>query len=163
MAQENTASLLDPLPEGQGADGATDAGARVAASPLGDEASGLHTPAASDSDGHTSGLDAASAGDFSTAGVGAGPLAGGIADVAVLGNIPVKLSMEIGRTSITIAELLSLGKGSVVELQRMADEPLDILVNGTLVAHGEAVLVGERFGIRLTDVISAKERLGKVV
>jgi len=147
MAQENTASSLDPLPEGQGADGATGAGAPAAESTHGNEASGLHTMAASDSGEHA----------------GAGPLAGGIADVAVLGNIPVKLSMEIGRTSITIAELLSLGKGSVVELQRMADEPLDILVNGTLVAHGEAVVVGERFGIRLTDVISAKERLGKVV
>jgi len=86
----------------------------------------------------------------------------GIADIAMIGNIPVSLSMEIGRTSLTIAELMSLGKGSVVELQRMADEPLDVLVNGTLVAHGEAVVVGDRFGIRLTDVVSADERLGRL-
>ena len=85
-----------------------------------------------------------------------------LADLALLGDISVSLSMEIGRTTITIAELLSLGKGSVVELQRMADEPLDILVNGTLVAHGEAVVVGERFGIRLTDVVSQRERLARL-
>jgi len=96
------------------------------------------------------------------AAVGEARSVAGIGDIALLGNIPVNLSMEIGRTSITIKELLSLGKGSVVELQRMADEPLDVLVNGTLVAHGEAVVVGERFGIRLTDVISPSERLGKL-
>ena len=82
-----------------------------------------------------------------------------VADLALIGNIPIELSMEIGRTRITIKELMSLGKGSVVELQRMADEPLDVLVNGTLVARGEAVVVGDRFGIRLTDVVSRDERL----
>ena len=76
-------------------------------------------------------------------------------------DIPVVLSMEIGQTRMTIGEVLKLGKGSIVELQRMADEPLDVLVNGTLVAHGEAVVVGERFGVRLTDVISPNERLNK--
>ncbi|MBX2837389.1 MAG: flagellar motor switch protein FliN [Gammaproteobacteria bacterium] len=77
-------------------------------------------------------------------------------------DIPVVLSMEIGQTRMTIGEVLKLGKGSIVELQRMADEPLDVLVNGTLVAHGEAVVIGERFGIRLTDVISTNERLNKI-
>lgn len=76
-------------------------------------------------------------------------------------DIPVVLSMEIGQTRMTIGEVLKLSKGSVVELQRMADEPLDVLVNGTLVAHGEAVVIGERFGVRLTDVISPNERLNK--
>lgn len=76
-------------------------------------------------------------------------------------DIPVVLSMEIGQTRMTIGEVLKLGKGSIVELQRMADEPLDVLVNGTLVAHGEAVVIGERFGVRLTDVISPNERLNK--
>ncbi len=83
-------------------------------------------------------------------------------DIDMILDIPVNLSMEIGRTRLTIGELLSLGKGSIVELQRMTDEPMDVLVNGTLVAHGEAVVVGERFGIRLTDVISPSERLNKV-
>lgn len=84
--------------------------------------------------------------------------ANGRDDLAMVLDIPVTLSMEIGQTRITIDELLKLGKGSVVELQRMADEPMDILVNGTLIAHGEAVVVGERFGVRLIDVISPQER-----
>lgn len=84
-----------------------------------------------------------------------------IADISMILDIPVTLSMEIGQTRISISELLKLSKDSVIELQRMADEPLDVLVNGTLVAHGEAVVVGERFGIRLTDVISPQERLRK--
>jgi len=84
-----------------------------------------------------------------------------IADISMLLDIPVTLSMEIGQTKISINELLKLGKDSVIELQRMAHEPLDVLVNGTLVAHGEAVVVGDRFGIRLTDVISPQERLRK--
>lgn len=84
-----------------------------------------------------------------------------ITDISMLLDIPVTLSMEIGQTKISINELLKLGKDSVIELQRMAHEPLDVLVNGTLVAHGEAVVVGDRFGIRLTDVISPQERLRK--
>lgn len=83
------------------------------------------------------------------------------ADLSMILDIPVTLSMEIGQTRISISELLKLSKDSVIELQRMADEPMDVLVNGTLVAHGEAVVVGDRFGIRLTDVISPQERLKK--
>jgi len=90
-----------------------------------------------------------------------GELTTPITDISMLLDIPVTLSMEIGQTRISINELLKLGKGSVIELQRMAHEPLDVLVNGTLVAHGEAVVVGDRFGIRLTDVISPQERLRK--
>lgn len=82
-----------------------------------------------------------------------------ITDISMLLDIPVTLSMEIGQTKISINELLKLGKDSVIELQRMAHEPLDVLVNGTLVAHGEAVVVGDRFGIRLIDVISPQDRL----
>lgn len=85
----------------------------------------------------------------------------GASNLDLMMDIPVVLSMEIGKTRMTIGEVLKLGKGSIVELQRMADEPLDVLVNGTLVAHGEAVVVGERFGVRLTDVISPNERLNK--
>jgi len=83
------------------------------------------------------------------------------ADISMILDIPVTLSMEIGQTRISISELLKLSRDSVIELQRMADEPMDVLVNGTLVAHGEAVVVGDRFGIRLTDVISPQERLRK--
>ncbi len=85
-----------------------------------------------------------------------------IDDLGMIMNIPVTLSMEIGQTRISIDELLKLGKDSVVELQRMADEPMDILVNGTLIAHGEAVVVDGRFGVRLIDVINPQERLAKL-
>ncbi len=77
----------------------------------------------------------------------------------VILDIPVTIAMEIGRTRISIRNLLQLNQGSVVELDRLAGEPLDVLVNGTLVAHGEVVVVNEKFGIRLTDVISPAERI----
>ena len=80
----------------------------------------------------------------------------------VILDIPVTLSMEIGRTKISIRNLLQLNQGSVVELDRLAGEPLDVLVNGTLIAHGEVVVVNERFGIRLTDVVSPAERVKKL-
>jgi len=74
-------------------------------------------------------------------------------------DIPVTLSMEVGSTKINIRNLLQLNQGSVIELDRMVGEPLDIKVNGTLIAHGEVVVVNEKFGIRLTDVISPSERV----
>ena len=77
----------------------------------------------------------------------------------VILDIPVTLSMEIGRTSVSIKDLLQLAKGSVVELDRMAGEPLDVLVNGTLVARGEVVVVNDKFGVRLNQVISPSERV----
>ena len=84
------------------------------------------------------------------------------ANIDVILDIPVTLSMEIGRTQISIRHLLQLNQGSVVELDRLAGEPLDVMVNGTLIAHGEVVVVNERFGIRLTDVISPAERVKKL-
>jgi flagellar motor switch protein FliN/FliY len=80
----------------------------------------------------------------------------------VILDVPVTLSMEVGRTRIPIRNLLQLNQGSVVELDRAAGEPLDVFVNGTLVAHGEVVVVNEKFGIRLTDVISPAERIRKL-
>lgn len=77
-------------------------------------------------------------------------------------DIPVTLSVEIGRTKISIRNLLQLNQGSVVELDRLAGEPLDVKVNGTLIAHGEVVVVNERFGIRLTDVVSPADRVRKL-
>ncbi len=83
-------------------------------------------------------------------------------NLGVILDIPVTISMEIGRTEINIRNLLQLNQGSVVELDRLAGEPMDVLVNGTLVAHGEVVVVNEKFGIRLTDVISPAERVKKL-
>jgi flagellar motor switch protein FliN/FliY len=80
----------------------------------------------------------------------------------VILDIPVSISMEVGSTDISIRNLLQLNQGSVIELDRLAGEPLDVLVNGTLIAHGEVVVVNEKFGIRLTDVISPSERIKKL-
>ena len=77
-------------------------------------------------------------------------------------DIPVTIAMEVGRSQISIRNLLQLNQGSVVELDRVAGEPLDVLVNGTLIAHGEVVVVNDKFGIRLSDVISQIERIKKL-
>ncbi|WP_248799550.1 flagellar motor switch protein FliN [Pseudomonas sp. MWU13-2105] len=83
-------------------------------------------------------------------------------NLEVILDIPVSISMEVGSTDINIRNLLQLNQGSVIELDRLAGEPLDVLVNGTLIAHGEVVVVNEKFGIRLTDVISPSERIKKL-
>lgn len=77
-------------------------------------------------------------------------------------DIPVQISVELGRTKITIKNLLQLAHGSVVELDAMAGEPMDVLVNGTLIAQGEVVVVNDKFGIRLTDIITPSERMRKI-
>ena len=88
--------------------------------------------------------------------------ADGSPDLDVILDIPVRISMEVGSTAITIRNLLQLNQGSVIELDRLAGEPLDVLVNGTLIAHGEVVVVNDKFGIRMTDVISPSERIKKL-
>lgn len=80
----------------------------------------------------------------------------------VIMDIPVTIAMEVGSTEIAIRNLLQLNQGSVIELDRLAGEPLDVKVNGTLIAHGEVVMVNEKFGIRLTDVVSPSERIRKL-
>jgi flagellar motor switch protein FliN/FliY len=77
-------------------------------------------------------------------------------------DIPVQLTVELGRTRLPIRTLVQLAQGSVVELERLAGEPLDVLVNGCLIAQGEVVVVNEKFGIRLTDVIGPDERLRRL-
>ncbi len=80
----------------------------------------------------------------------------------VILDVPVTVSLEVGRTRMPIRNLLQLNQGSVVELERDAGDPFDVYVNGTLIAHGEVVVVNERFGIRLTDVISPSERVKRL-
>mgnify|MGYP003352816993 CR=1 len=80
----------------------------------------------------------------------------------VILDVPVVISMEIGRTQISIRNLLQLNQGSVVELERFVGEGLDVLVNGMLIAHGEVVVINDKFGIRLTDVISPSERVKRL-
>jgi flagellar motor switch protein FliN/FliY len=88
--------------------------------------------------------------------------AGGDVNLDVILDVPVTLSLEVGRTRLPIRSLLQLNQGSVVELERAAGEPLDVFVNGTLVAHGEVVVVNDKFGIRLVDVVSPAERIRKL-
>ena len=83
-------------------------------------------------------------------------------DINMVLDIPVQLSVELGRTKVPIKYILQLGQGSVVELDAMAGEPMDVLVNGYLIAQGEVVVVNEKFGIRLTDVVTPSERLKRV-
>lgn len=80
----------------------------------------------------------------------------------VLENIEVDMSVEVGRTEITIRDLLSLNEGSVVELDRLAGEALDILVNGTMIAKGEVVMVGERFGVRVGEIVDPEKRMESI-
>jgi flagellar motor switch protein FliN/FliY len=101
----------------------------------------------------------------SATGSGAGEGLNGIdgdVNLEVILEVPVTLSLEVGRTRIPIRNLLQLNQGSVVELDRAAGDPLDVFVNGTLVAHGEVVIVNDKFGIRLTDVVSPAERIRKL-
>lgn len=83
-------------------------------------------------------------------------------DINMVLDIPVQLSVELGRTKVPIKYILQLAQGSVVELDAMAGEPMDVLVNGYLIAQGEVVVVNEKFGIRLTDVVTPSERLRRV-
>ena len=91
-----------------------------------------------------------------------GQRAAGDVNLDVVLDIPVTLSLEVGRSPISIRNLLSLNPGSVIELERATSEPFDVYCNGTLIAHGEVVVVNEKFGIRLTDVISPADRIRKL-
>ena len=98
---------------------------------------------------------------FEQFGAGGGQ-AEGHHDFDMILDIPVSLTVELGRTKIPIRNLLQLAHGSVVELDGLAGEPLDVLVNGTLIAQGEVVVVNDKFGIRLTDIITPAERMRKL-
>ena len=86
----------------------------------------------------------------------------GLENLRVLENIDVKLTVEVGGAEIKLRELLRINEGSVIELERLAGDPLDILANGTIIAKGEVVMIGERFGIRFTEVVDPKERVQNV-
>ncbi len=92
----------------------------------------------------------------------AGSVPGANNDIEMILDIPVQLTVELGRTRIPIKQILQLAQGSVIELDAMAGEPMDVLVNGCLIAQGEVVVVNEKFGIRLTDVVTPSERLRRM-
>jgi len=85
-----------------------------------------------------------------------------VRDINMVLDIPVQLSVELGRTKVSIKHILQLGQGSVVELDALAGEPMDVLVNGYLIAQGEVVVLNDKFGIRLTDVVTPSERLRRI-
>ncbi|RSF06126.1 flagellar motor switch protein FliN [Achromobacter aegrifaciens] len=92
----------------------------------------------------------------------AGATGGAGADIDLIMDVPVQLTVELGRTRLTIKNLLQLGQGSVVELDGLAGEPMDIFVNGYLIAQGEVVVVEDKYGIRLTDIITPSERINRL-
>jgi flagellar motor switch protein FliN/FliY len=94
---------------------------------------------------------------FDTPGV-----SGSLQDIDLIMDIPVKLTVELGRTKMTIKELLRLAQGSVVALEGLAGEPLDILINGYLIAQGEVVVVNDKYGVRITDIITPSERMRRL-
>lgn len=89
-------------------------------------------------------------------------MAGAMQDIDLIMDIPVKLTVELGRTRMTIKELLRLSQGSVVALDGLAGEPLDILINGYLIAQGEVVVVADKYGVRITDIITPSERMRRL-
>ena len=93
---------------------------------------------------------------------GTGGKPGALNDFDMILDIPVQITVELGRTKLSIRNLLQLAHGSVVELDGLAGEPMDVLVNGTLIAQGEVVVVNDKFGIRLTDIITPAERIRKL-
>ncbi|HAY09906.1 MAG TPA: flagellar motor switch protein FliN [Thauera sp.] len=93
---------------------------------------------------------------------GSGDKQNSLNDFDMILDIPVQITVELGRTKLSIRNLLQLAHGSVVELDAMAGEPMDVLVNGTLIAQGEVVVVNDKFGIRLTDIITPSERMRKI-
>ncbi|WLI77540.1 flagellar motor switch protein FliN [Kosakonia sp. H02] len=94
--------------------------------------------------------------------LGGGDTGGNVQDIDLIMDIPVKLTVELGRTRMTIKELLRLTQGSVVALEGLAGEPLDILINGYLIAQGEVVVVADKYGVRITDIITPSERMRRL-
>lgn len=94
--------------------------------------------------------------------LGGGDVSGTLQDIDLIMDIPVKLTVELGRTRMTIKELLRLTQGSVVALDGLAGEPLDILINGYLIAQGEVVVVADKYGVRITDIITPSERMRRL-
>ena len=116
------------------------------------------TPASSATEVQTT--ESVAPASFTNFSSGASPTAGN--DINMILDIPVQLTVELGRTRIPIKHILQLAQGSVVELEAMAGEPMDVLVNGYLIAQGEVVVVNDKFGIRLTDIVTPSERMRRL-
>lgn len=121
------------------------------------EAEALEQPAGAGGDGGQPPGD----GDSGSSGNAGGEESGESADrnLQMILDIPLRVTVELGRTKMPVSELLNLGQGSVIELNKLAGEPMEVFVNDKLIARGEAVVVNEKFGVRLTDIISTRERV----
>lgn len=150
---------------------ATDNNDTTADDPFSDWAEALEEQKATDD--NASAIAAEQGGPLSGGGAAGGTSSGGggfmpsgtevpVNDINMVLDIPVQLSVELGRTKVPIKYILQLAQGSVVELDALAGEPMDVLVNGYLIAQGEVVVVNDKFGIRLTDVVTPSERLRRV-
>jgi flagellar motor switch protein FliN len=143
MSAENTAAVADPA--------AADWAAAVAEN----NADGATTTAVEQ-------VAPAPFANFAAAVGGAAGTSGAVNDIGMILDIPVQLTVELGRTRIPIKNILQLAQGSVVELETLAGEPMDVLVNGYLIAQGEVVVVNDKFGIRLTDIVTPSERVRRL-
>ncbi|QHM71486.1 flagellar motor switch protein FliN [Mixta intestinalis] len=112
--------------------------------------------------GEQAAADSVSSGDSVFKSLESKDLGGSLQDIDLIMDIPVKLTVELGRTRMTIKELLRLTQGSVVALEGLAGEPLDILINGYLIAQGEVVVVNDKYGVRITDIITPSERMRRL-
>ncbi len=144
MAAEWEAALAQQSSAGASADAMFDGASAGTASEVANPAAQM-TPAA-----------------FANFGAAASAAAGAGNDINMILDIPVQLTVELGRTRIPIKNILQLAQGSVVELDAMAGEPMDVLVNGFLIAQGEVVVVNDKFGIRLTDIVTPSERMRRL-
>ncbi|MEW6676550.1 MAG: flagellar motor switch protein FliN [Pseudomonadota bacterium] len=148
-ADDWAAALAEQETSGEAAGGADDWAAALAEQEA-EDAKAAAAPAAPSAQPHV----------FQSLTPEGGPAAANNLDLIL--DIPVQLTVELGRTKIAIRNLLQLAQGSVVELDGLAGEPMDVLVNGCLIAQGEVVVVNDKFGIRLTDIISPAERLRRI-
>lgn len=127
-----------------------------------DWAAAMNEQAVTETAAATPAAEAEPAHIFEQLSAGTSPKSAPQGDFDLILDIPVQLTVELGRTKISIRNLLQLAHGSVVELDGLAGEPMDVLVNGTLIAQGEVVVVNDKFGIRLTDIITPQERMRKL-
>lgn len=158
MAEQTTAASADDW----GAAMAEQTAAEEAAAPAEDDWGAAMAEQTSAEQPASSGSSISQPHVFEQLGPGAGPRGASQGDLDMIMDIPVQLSVELGRTKMPIKNLLQLAQGSVVELSGLAGEPLDVLINGFLIAQGEVVVVNEKLGIRVTDIITPSERLRRL-
>jgi flagellar motor switch protein FliN/FliY len=154
--------MADPASPAEGGMSEEDRMAAEWAAALSESAPGAGNAVASEVTAPAETVAPATFANFSASGASTGNPAGAGNDINMILDIPVQLTVELGRTRIPIKHILQLAQGSVVELEALAGEPMDVLVNGYLIAQGEVVVVNDKFGIRLTDIVTPSERMRRL-